>query len=291
MGGGPGGATAATWLARYRHTVLVVDSGDYRNRWVDMSHGYFAFDPAPPLELRNASREGLERYPTVEIREGLAESACCRDDGLFTLRVAGEEIVCRRVVLATGVRDAFPDITGFLDHYGASAFHCPTCDGYEAKERPVGVVGWSENVAGFALTLLNWASSVTVVTDGRTFEGGEETRRRLNAEGIAIREDTAIAMRGERGRLEGIELRSGDFIDCDLAFFSIAHNPVTELAEALGCELDEEGYVVADDTGMTTIKGVYAAGDLTPGLQLVQVAAAKGTVAGVACALSLSEYP
>ena len=271
--------------------MLVLDDGTYRNRWVEMSHGYFGFDPAPPTDLRDAAREGLERYPTVEIREALAESACCREDGLFTVRVEGEEVVARRLVLATGVRDVFPDITGFLDHYGTSAFHCPTCDGYEAKERPVVVVGWSENVAGFALTLLNWASSVTVVTDGRTFEGDDECRRHLNSEGIDIREDTAIAMLGERGRLEGVKLRSGEVLDCDLAFFSIAHNPVSELAEQLGCDLDEEGYVVADDKGMTTIKGVYAAGDLTPGLQLVQVAAAKGTVAGVACALSLSEYP
>jgi thioredoxin reductase len=271
--------------------VLVLDTGTYRNRWVEMSHGYFGFDPAPPSDLHEAARKGLERYPTVEVREALAETACCRDDGLFSVRVEGDDVIARRLVLATGVRDAFPDITGFLEHYGSSVFHCPTCDGYEAKDRPVVVVGWSENIVGFALTLLNWASTVTVVTDGRTFEGDEAARRRLNDEGVAIREDTAIAMRGERGELEGLELRSGELVECDLAFFSIAHHPVTDLAEALGCDLDEEGYVIADDKGMTTIKGVYAAGDLTPGLQLVQVAAAKGAVAGVACALSLSEYP
>lgn len=291
VGGGPGGATAATWLARYRQKVLVLDNGTYRNRWVEMSHGYFGFDPAPPSELRDAARAGLDRYPTVAVREALAEAACCREDGLFSVRVEGEDVVARRLVLATGVRDAFPDITGFLEHYGTSVFHCPTCDGYEAKDRPVVVVGWSENVVGFALTLLNWASTVTVLTDGRTFEGDESARRRLNEEGVSIREHTAVAMRGQRGRLEGVELRGGEFIDCDLAFFSIAHNPVTDLAEGLGCELDDEGYVVVDETGMTTVKGVYAAGDLTPGLQLVQVAAAKGAVAGVACALSMSDYP
>ena len=67
----------------------------------------------------------------------------------------------------------------------------------------------------------------------------------------------------------------------------VAHQPRTELASALGCELDEEGYVRVNDCGETTVAGVYAAGDLTPGLQLVQVAAATGVVAGVAAAQSL----
>ena len=72
---------------------------------------------------------------------------------------------------------------------------------------------------------------------------------------------------------------------------SIAHDPLTGLAEQLGCERDHDGYLVVDANGATTVPGVFAAGDVTPGLQLVQVAAGSGATAGVGCALSLENDP
>lgn len=71
-----------------------------------------------------------------------------------------------------------------------------------------------------------------------------------------------------------------------MVLFSLAHEPRVELARSLGCELDEEGYLAVNSKGLTSVPGVYAAGDLTPGLQLVAVASASGVVAGVACAHS-----
>lgn len=63
---------------------------------------------------------------------------------------------CPRVVLATGIQDELPSVDGFFERYGASVFHRPTCDGYEARGTDVVVLGWSANVAGFALGLLDW---------------------------------------------------------------------------------------------------------------------------------------
>ena len=76
-----------------------------------------------------------------------------------------------------------------------------------------------------------------------------------------------------------------------LGFFSIAHHPVTGLGEQLGCERDTDGYLAVDASGATTVPSVFAAGDVTPGLQLVQVATASGAIAGVGCALSLENDP
>lgn len=72
-----------------------------------------------------------------------------------------------------------------------------------------------------------------------------------------------------------------------MAFFSLGHRPRSGLAEQLGCERIEENCLVVDEHGQTSVPGVYAAGDVTPGLQLLQVATAKGATAGVGCALSL----
>ena len=285
VGAGPAGLTAATWLARYRRRTLVVDAGEHRNRWVERSHGYFTRDPAVPRELLAEGAAQLSAYPFAERIGGAATSASVVGDG-FSVVVDGVAHDGLRLVLATGVEDAVPAVDGFFDHYGASVFHCPTCDGYEARDRDVVVLGWSEHVAAFAVTLLDWARSVTLVTDGRSFRDVER-RAALASYGVRVVEDVAARFVGSRGDLTCVELGSGEQVPCQLAFFSVAHKPRNGLAVALGCEVTEEGCVVVDDSGQTSVPGVYACGDLTPGIQLVQVAAAKGAVVGINAAQSL----
>lgn len=284
IGGGPAGLSAATWLSRYRRTVLVLDGGEHRNRWVDQAHGYLGTDPLHPNEFLKSATRQLERYAETEIRSVHAVAASRSDDGTFAVDAGGATLLARALVLAVGVEDDFPEVENFFEHYGASVFHCPTCDGYEAKGCDVVAFGWSKNLTEFALTLLGWASTVTLVTDGRSFEGDEDDRRRLNAEGVCILEDDAVELLGPRGQLKGVRLAGEGVVDCQLAFFSIAHRPRTALADQLGCALTDEGCIEVDPEGATTVPGVYAAGDVTPGVQLVQVAAAKGAIAGVACA-------
>ena len=291
VGGGPAGLSAATWLARYRRSVVVLDSGEYRNRWVARSHGYLGADPQDPMRLLERAREDLARYDRVAVRRARATDVRRDGDGRFVVTADGTELVALRLVLATGVVDQFPEVDGFLEHYGTSVFHCPTCDGYEARERSVVVLGWSEHVAGFALGLLDWAARVTVVTEERPFEGEERHRDALARHDVALLEDDAVAFEGERGDLRAVLLRSGIRLPADLVFFSIAHHPRVDLAAQLGCELTPEGCLVVDDEGRTSVEGVYAAGDVTPGLQLAAVAAGTGTVAGVACAASLRGEP
>jgi len=292
VGGGPSGLAAALWLARYRRSVVVVDSGDYRSAAVEQSHGYLGRDPQVPRELLSRGRDELLAYPTASIRRTAVSSVVRRDSGLFDVATDDGGLVAHRVVLATGVKDSFPtDIAGFDVHYGASVFHCPACDGYEARDRDVVALGWDAHLVGFASTLLNWAASVTVVTDGRQFERDEGCREALADNGIELIEEGVASLVGARGSLEGLVLAGGRRLETSLVFFSLEHTPQTGLAASLGCELDDEGYVVVDREGETTVPGVYAAVDLTPGLQLIQIAAASGAVAGVGAAQSLFGQP
>lgn len=287
VGGGAAGLAAATWIARYRRSVSVLDGGEPRNRWVDLAHGYLGEDPVHPADLMARARQQLLRYQEAELRPVQATSARRDGRGFSVETDDGQCLRARRLVLATGVRDRFPEVEGFFEHYGASVFHCPTCDGYEARDARVVVLGWNDDVTGFALTLLGWARSVTIVTDGRPFEGDASCRRQLADAEIPVLEDDAAALLGVRGHLEGIRLQGAGVVPCELAFFSIAHEPRTALAQQLGCRLTGDGCIVVDEEAATSVPGVYAAGDITPGLQLVQVAAAKGATAGVACARSL----
>jgi thioredoxin reductase len=292
VGGGPAGLAAATWLARYRRDVVVVDSADYRARAVEHSHGYLARDPQAPMDFLQTAREQLLGYRTVSYRRTAVSAAERVDDGTFLVRCAdGDQLRTLRLVLATGVVDTCPDLEGFDDHYGASAFHCPACDGYDAEGRDVVAYGWDERLVGFAASLLNWARSVTVLTSGRHFSGDDACLAVLARHDIEVVETPAVRLLGTRGDLRGVELADGRVVDASLFFFSVAHQPRTELARALGCRIDDDGYVAVDDNGATSVPGVFAAGDVVPGLQLVQVAAAQGTAAGVAAALSLQGEP
>lgn len=286
VGGGPAGLSAATWLGRYRRSALVVDDGRPRNRWTTLTHGYLGSDPVDPKELVAEARRDLRKYPSVRFQTGRVHGVRQDGDG-FTADVDGQPCRFRRVVLANGVADRFPDVEGFFDHYGTSVFHCPSCDGFEARDRPVAVLGWDRHVAGFAAELSEWASSVTVVTDGRSFEADREQRRLLEGLGVDVVEDVATRLVGERGDLRAVGLRGGAEVRAAMVFFSIAHDRKDELADPLGCERNDEQCLIVDADQQTTVEGVYAAGDVTPGPQLVQVAAAKGTIAGVACAMSL----
>src|SRR4051794_27088310 len=288
IGGGPAGLAAATWLARYRRDVVVVDSRDYRAKAVERSHGYLARDPQRPLEFLQTAREQLLAYRTVSYLTTTVTTAVRMDDGTFLVRLAdGTELTALRLVLATGVVDACPDLEGFAEHYGASAFHCPACDGHEAEGRDVVAYGWDDRLVGFAASLLNWARSVTVLTSGRRFDGDDACRSVLGRHDIELVETPAVRLLGPRGGLEGVELADGRVIPASLFFFSVAHKPRVELARALGCRIDDDGYVQIDGDGATSVPGVYAAGDVVPGFQLVQVAAAQGAASGVAPALSL----
>lgn len=288
IGGGPAGLSAATWAARYLRSVVVVDSGEYRNRWATKSHGYLGSDPANPMTLLEQARADLACYPEVTFTKGRATAARRDPDGRFVVTVDGLEHLALRLILAMGVVDEFPQVDGFFDHYGASIFHCATCDGYEAQGRSVVILGWSEQAVSFAVGLLQWADDLTVVTEGRPLEGDDRHRRLLARHGIELVEDEAVELLGERGDLRGVRLAGGAVLDADLVFFSIAHRPRLELALQLGCDTDESDCLCVDRNGLTSVDGCYAAGDITPGFQLVPVAVGKGAAAGVACAISLN---
>jgi thioredoxin reductase len=293
IGGGPAGLSAAIWMARHRQSAVLIDAGEHRNRWVDHAHGYLGRDPLDPRALIERARADLASYDTITTVHATAtavERTSTSDDAedlRFTVHTDQGTHTARRIILATGVVDTFPDVANFFEHYGADVFHCPVCDGYEARDKHIVVIGWGEQIPGFVLSLLAWASGVTVVTDGRELETDARRRKRLTDAGVEIITDEALELCGTRGNLSAVRLRSGIELHCEMAFFAIAHHPVTQFARDLGCVTTDEGYVDVDNEACTCVPGVYAAGDVTPGVQLIQVAAAKGTIAGVACARSL----
>ncbi len=291
VGGGPAGLSAATWLGRYWRTTVVVDAGHQRNLPAERAHGLLGRDPITPQQLLVDSRAGLKQYPHVALRHGTVSALYQDGDGLFRAIVDGAEIRAARVVLATGVKDQLPQIVGFSDHYGVDVHHCPACEGYTARGQVVIVLGSGAQLPEFAAELLDWAETVRIIDDP-TVEGiTDDQRTALASHGIEVVDGVAESLNGAPGALAGVRLADGQLVEGDTVFFSYGHQPVHDLAQQLGCELDHEGRIVVNDFQLTSVDGVYAAGDITAGLQLIPVAIGSGTVAGIACATSVRGHP
>ena len=285
-GGGPAGLSAALWLGRYRRKTLVVDAGNQRNLAAHASHGYLTADGCTPSQFLERARADLEAYPEVGYETGTVDEIRPEGDR-FVVRTSSGVVRAARLMIATGVTDVCPEIPGFGDFFGRHIFHCSCCDGYESRDLDVLAIGWGEHSAGYALDLLEWGARVTLVTNGNSFEGDEPSRAALRRHGIELIEDEVAELVGDENEMSGAVLRSGRRIPAQRAFFSIAHEPRSDLAASLGCEIDDLGYVKVGEHGETTVEHVFAAGDITPGEQLVSVASAEGVVAGIACAMSL----
>ncbi len=286
IGGGPAGLAAALWLGRYRRRTLVIDAGEGRNRFANAAHGYLGHDGWNPEKIRDTARADVDRYDSVRRMDSNVQAISRENEGFRVVTDDGE-FVARRLMLANGVEDVTPDIPGFMELYGVHIFHCACCDGFESSDQDVLAIGWGEHAAGFALDLLEWGARVTLVTNGQEFEGNRACEVALHRHGIEVIEERVVDLSVEDGHMTEARLESGRTVPATRAFFSIKHEPRNQLAVSLGCKVDEMGYVEVGPHGETSVDHVYAAGDLTPGEQLVQTAAAQGAVAGIACAMSL----
>ena len=277
VGGGPAGLAAALWLGRLRCRTLLADRGEPRNRWVDASFGYLGFDGQPPDALLEAGRKDLSRYAEVQqVTTGVR--MLHRDGACFVAELDEGRVRAASVVLATGVVDAVPPLEGLREHYGRQVFVCPMCDGYEVREQRVAVLGAGGPAGAFAEELLRWAAHVTVVPLAEEAPTDEMPRA------VTLADAPGRAVHGADGDAVVLELLDGRRVDCDAIFLRSETTGVTELGAHLGCDLDDDGLFVVDGDGRTSVTGVYAAGDCTPGPQLVQLAAAEGARAGLQCA-------
>src|SRR5687767_4376577 len=146
IGAGPAGLTCAIFLGRYRRRVAVIDSGKGRNYATHGVHGFLGQHGIPPGELRRRGREEAA-HVGVELFEGtVSKVEKCGDH--FEVTSDSGVLKGRRIVFAYGVRDIKPELPDFEAYYGRSIFHCPDCDGYEIRDKPIGVVGSGKSVAG-----------------------------------------------------------------------------------------------------------------------------------------------
>jgi thioredoxin reductase len=286
IGGGPAGLSSAMWLSRYRLKTLLVDSRNPRNAATWAVHGYLGVPDPPPSELRRIGREqvvaagGELRDATVTWAEGA--------EGEFRVGLDdGGEVTAQRLLFATGLRDIIPEIPGLMDFYGSSIWHCPDCDGPGVEGLRVGVIGWGRQIAAFCMEMLTWTERLTILTHGHAPDLPTRSREALERFGIEVRTEVLERIEGREGLVRSVRFADGTEERFDAMFFHIAYGPGCSIPAELGCEADEGGTLKVDVDGLTTVPGIYAAGDITAGSKLAIRAAADGARTAVGIYRSL----
>jgi len=279
VGGGPAGLSAALMLGRCRRRVLVCDAGRPRNSRTDAVHGFLTRDGIAPAELVALGRRELATYGILF--EQIEVASASGSSGQFRVQFSnGRQETSRFLLLATGVTDELPLISGLEACYGRSVFHCPYCDGWERRDRRLVALGPGKPGAGLALSLKTWSSDVLVCTNGSRIE--PRLRERLQRNGIQYRFELIDRLDHDQGLLRSVRFRSGETVERDALFFSSGQHPQCDLAASLGCAFNRRGTVSTGTLSNTNVPGVFVAGDLSHDAQFVVVAAAEGVKAAMA---------
>ncbi len=290
-GAGPAGLNAALMLGRARRNVLLTDSGQPRNATVHAMHGFLSRDGTDPALLRRTAREQLQAYPTVRVRD-LAIQTATRDGQGFTVSLADSSSEqTRRLLLATGVADQLPPIPGLAELWGRGVFNCPYCDGFEVRDQPLAVLASDPRNLQLALQLTRYSPDVLLCANGQAGLD-DDARGLLAAYKVRLREEPITRLEGADGRLERIVFAAGEPEARAAAFLHAPTRQHSSLPSELGCTLLDDGSVMVDDLGQTSVPGVFAAGDMArrpsmplPGAQVV-IAAAEGAIAAVEGAIA-----
>jgi thioredoxin reductase len=292
VGGSFAGLSAAMYLARARRKVVVLDSGRPRNRFSAHSHGVLALDGRRGSELLRLARAQLAKYPTATLVRGEVRHVVRRRDRplSFDAEVGnGDHFSSRRLILATGLVDQPPSIPGLQERWGKSVFHCPYCDGYEFGDGPIGVLATVPLSIHFAEIVADWGT-VTLFTN-RAIQVDDAQRASLRRRGIRLEESPVSSVEGTSdGRLDRVRLEGGRAIPTRALFVATLYRQGATFAKDLGCEFVDNprgSLVKTDEAKLTTVPGVYAAGDMARPTHSIPFAASDGATAGTSAHQSL----
>jgi thioredoxin reductase len=282
-GGGLAGLAGALTLGRARRSVLVVDAGHPRNAPAAHAHGYLSRDGVPPLELLAAGRDEVAGYGGKIIAGTVASVARLPGGGFRVTLADGASWQARRMLVATGLVDEYPDIPGLRERWGRDVVHCPYCFGWELREAPLGVLATGPHAAAQALMWRQWSPDVALFTHTAPVAGDEEMEQ-LAARGISVIEGEVTGIQVTGDHLSGVRLRSGPVIPRRALVIGPRFEARHGLLDDLGVTVAEHplgiGHQIrADATGLTEAAGVWVAGNAADVTAGVMQAAASGVTA------------
>lgn len=287
IGGGAAGLSAALVLSRAGRRVVVVDAGAPRNAPATHMYGYLSRDGLPPAELLAAGREEVTGYGGTIVRGTATELVPDGRSGFWVLLDGGQRISTRWLLVTTGLQDELPNIPGVSDRWARDVLHCHYCDGREVRDRQLGVLGGTPGAVRYAQIVRQWTSDLVYFTPPDTLTTAE--RAELIARAVDIVEGTIEQLVIDNDQLQGVQLTDGRVVPRDALFVPPRFVPNSQLVVDLGCDVDVDGWVIADPTGRTSVPGVWAAGNVVDPRAQVITAAGAGSAAAIALNADLVE--
>jgi thioredoxin reductase (NADPH) len=279
IGAGPAGLTAATYLARYRRRIVVIDAGQSRARWIPVSHNCPGFPfGVGGHELLGHFRAQAEQHgvPFIAATVSAVEQ---HKDG-FEVHTPGSSVRARVVLYAAGITDRLPVATGLEEAIASGALRlCAVCDGYEARDESIGVYAPVSEGLDHAGFLRTFSGSVAVLSPDAGTPSADE-RSRAEAMGVAVH----TGVRSLRFLAGGCEAETADaqVHRFDTIYPVLGCTPGTRALSGLEVKTDAAGKLVVDGSMETSIRGLFAAGDVVSGLNQISVAVGHAAVAATA---------
>lgn len=286
IGGGPGGYTAALYAARANLSVAILEklSPGGQMGTTDVIDNYPGFPQGVNgFELAMQMKEGAERFGA---QTQLAEVTQVELAGqVKTIHTSSGDYQARTVVLATGAHPRELGLPGERELRGRGVSYCATCDGMFYRGKTVVVVGGGNTAVADVLYLSRLCEKVYLVHRRDTLRASKVYLDPLQkAENVEFVWDSEVKQLLRDQAVTGVRVRNKKTgeerdISCDGVFVAVGYLPNTELYRGQ-VELDEAGYVLADETTQTNLPGVFAVGDLRKKpLRQVVTAASDGAVA------------
>lgn len=290
VGGGPAGLSAALYTTRLGHSTIMINRGGGRAAMMQETHNVIGVtEETSGNEFLQTGIEQIQSYGAEYVRDMVTETERT-DDGQFRLVGDSVDVTADRVVLATGFSDGRPEPPAPRTARGLH--YCLHCDAYMFVDAPVYVMGTGNSAAHVAMIMLNFTDEVDLLLNGDDPEWDEKTDRQLRAHPVEIIESEVTGVENdEDGWLEAMAFADGSQRTYRGGFALYGSNYNTNLATQLGCELNDDGTIAVDDHGRTSVDGVLAVGDVTPGHNQIPVALGQGAKAGLAIHYDLRTFP
>ena len=279
LGGGPAGLQAALVLSRTRKKIIVFDTPEPpRNTASHGVHNFLGLDGLLPMDIRKIAWKQIDKYNSAELRKEKIINVIKEKDEKFVITSDNERSIrAKKVILAVGYYDVYPDIPGFIECWGDTIISCPFCDGYENRDRIWGIVVNSKmQLDLFPKMIQNWTSKIEIfISPHIKIESSYQNE--LSKLNISVYRGIIIKVNHKGTKVESVSLESGENIPVDTLLWIPQVKPIQliqRLIENFGLELNEQGYIKTDEKLRTNVKGLYAAGDVKGSSPIGALAAA-----------------
>lgn len=282
IGGGPAGLTAATYLLRFRRSVLIIDKNDARLKLAPCIRNLIGYSNGiSGLRLLKKIKAQAAKYKPTEVT-GFASVA--RNKKNLDVLVNGQLYTSKYVILATGVKDRQPSNVDFasLCKLGVLAY-CPICDGFDHRNKKIAVL--IDSNAGFKkVNFLTDFSDLIHAIAIKKFKISAGNRKLMDERSVPIYQNKLIDLNFDSATKKlVISLQGGKDLKFDLAYVELGLRvPKFAIKNLRGLRRTEGGRLLVNKHQQTSIKGLFAIGDCTNSLAQISVAVGEAAIAATA---------